>query len=309
MEWVKQRYVDASSEEILTEDFAIHLTGDVDPHWFAKRYGFEHLDHVVGDVHHFRLANQTQESHLYARSAYVLWSQQQTARQRSKRGQIPTDPLYPSQWHLHTSDKSPKGIHLNVENAWKLGSTGQGVTVAIVDDGIEYTHPDLRANYNSDGSYDVNFNDANPYPDSSRDDHGTSAAGATAAGANGVCGTGTAYNAKLAAIRILSKTTTDIDEAKALKYRNDINSIYSNSWGPVDDGRRKEGPGPLAFAAIQESIAQGRGGKGSIYLWAGGNGRRSGDNCNYDGWANSKYTVAIAAMTHQVFGNRLTSDM
>ncbi len=42
-------------------------------------------------------------------------------------------------------------------------------------------------------------------------------------------------------------------------------------------------------------MLQGRGGKGSIYVWAAGNGARSNDNCNYDGWANSRYTISIGA--------------
>lgn len=52
----------------------------------------------------------------------------------------------------------------------------------------------------------------------------------------------------------------------------------------------------------------GRGGKGSIYVWAGGNGRGSGDNCNYDGYANSRFTIAIGAVDYLVrfFFLRLT---
>jgi hypothetical protein len=37
--------------------------------------------------------------------------------------------------------------------------------------------------------------------------------------------------------------------------------VYSNSWGPTDDGNRLEGPGPLAAAAVERAIASGRGGK------------------------------------------------
>ena len=52
------------------------------------------------------------------------------------------------------------------------------------------------------------------------------------------------------------------------------NSIYTNSWGPRDDGRRMEGPGRLAYLAIENSIHNGRSGLGNIYIWAGGNGRQ-----------------------------------
>ncbi len=52
--------------------------------------------------------------------------------------------------------------------------------------------------------------------------------------------------------------------------------------GPTDDGLRKEGPGTLLLAAMTEAITNGRNGKGTIYVWAGGNGGAR-DNVNYDG--------------------------
>ena len=36
---------------------------------------------------------------------------------------------------------------MNVEGAWELNITGRGAVVSILDDGIEYTHPDLKDNY------------------------------------------------------------------------------------------------------------------------------------------------------------------
>ena len=38
-------------------------------------------------------------------------------------------------------------LDLNVEEAWALGYTGKNVTTAIMDDGLDYTHPDLMHNY------------------------------------------------------------------------------------------------------------------------------------------------------------------
>lgn len=37
--------------------------------------------------------------------------------------------------------------------------------------------------------------------------------------------------------------------------------------------------------------------KGSIWVWAAGNGGKVGDNCNYDGYANSPYTITVGAIT------------
>lgn len=41
--------------------------------------------------------------------------------------------------------------------------------------------------------------------------------------------------------------------------------------------------------------AKGRGGLGSIYVWASGNGGRNGDSCSCDGYTNSIYTLSISS--------------
>lgn len=47
--------------------------------------------------------------------------------------------------------------------------------------------------------------------------------------------------------------------------------------------------------------SQGRGGLGSIFVWASGNGGREHDSCNCDGYTNSIYTLSISSATQ--FGN------
>ncbi|PKU30674.1 hypothetical protein llap_19022 [Limosa lapponica baueri] len=59
------------------------------------------------------------------------------------------DPLFTKQWYLINTgqaDGTP-GLDLNVAEAWELGYTGKGVTIGIMDDGIDYLHPDLASNY------------------------------------------------------------------------------------------------------------------------------------------------------------------
>ncbi|GBM16917.1 Neuroendocrine convertase 2 [Araneus ventricosus] len=55
-------------------------------------------------------------------------------------------------------------LDLNVEAAWAQGYTGRNITTAIMDDGVDYMHPDLRENYNARASYDFSSNDPYPYP-------------------------------------------------------------------------------------------------------------------------------------------------
>jgi hypothetical protein len=78
---------------------------------------------------------------------------------------------------------------------------------------------------------------------------------------------------------MLDGDVTDSVEAHSLSLAPQHIDIYSNSWGPNDDGRTIEGPASLAQQAIESGIANGRGGKGSIYVFASGNGGGSGDSC------------------------------
>ncbi|KAK7481352.1 hypothetical protein BaRGS_00027432 [Batillaria attramentaria] len=128
--------------------------------------------------------------------------------------------------------------------------------------------------------------------------HGTRCAGEVAAQAdNHVCSVGVAYNARIGGVRMLDGDVTDSVEAQSLGLRPDHIHIYSASWGPDDDGRTVDGPATLARKAFYDGITKGRGGLGSIFVWASGNGGRDGDNCNCDGYTNSIYTLSISSST------------
>ena len=55
---------------------------------------------------------------------------------------------------------------------------------------------------------------------------------------------------------------------------------------------------------MANAVTTGRGGKGSIYVWAGGNGGDVFDNSNYDGYANSRYVIAVGATKNNANGSR-----
>ncbi|GFS18532.1 proprotein convertase subtilisin/kexin type 7 [Elysia marginata] len=52
------------------------------------------------------------------------------------------DPAYPKQWHLY--NRATPGMDINVTGVWRHNITGMGVTVAVVDDGVEWRNPDLK---------------------------------------------------------------------------------------------------------------------------------------------------------------------
>uniref|UniRef100_A0A672MGG6 Proprotein convertase subtilisin/kexin type 7-like n=1 Tax=Sinocyclocheilus grahami TaxID=75366 RepID=A0A672MGG6_SINGR len=210
-----------------------------------------------------------------------------------------SDFLHLTSPHLQHNDVK-QGMDVNVTGVWERSITGVGITVVVVDDGIQHTLADIQPNYSPEGSYDLNSNDPDPmpHPDGHSDNHhGTRCAGEIAAVSNNsFCSVGLAYGAKVAGIRVLDGPLTDSMEAVAFNKHYQVNDVYSCSWGPDDDGRTVDGPHPLGKAALQHGVIAGRRGFGSIFVVASGNGGQYEDNCNYDGYANSIYTVTIGAV-------------
>ena len=93
--------------------------------------------------------------------------------------------------------------------------------------------------------------------------------------------------------------------------------ILSASWGPTDDGKTVDGPRNLTVKAMRDGVnkemveyssrstctcmenfhflqplCKGRNGKGSIYVWASGDGGPF-DDCNLDGYASSMWTIRL----------------
>ncbi|SMQ51273.1 unnamed protein product [Zymoseptoria tritici ST99CH_1A5] len=204
------------------------------------------------------------------------------------------DPIYQDQWHLHNHREL--GHDINVTGVWQSGITGKGSRVCIVDDGLDMDSLDLKDNYFAKGSWDYNDPGPDPKPRLSDDHHGTRCAGEIAAARNDICGVGVAYDAKVSGVRILSKAISDVDEAEALNYGYQENHIYSCSWGPPDNGMAMEGPSVLIRRAMIKGIQQGRGGLGSVFVFALGNGAANDDNCNFDGYTNSIYSVSVGGI-------------
>lgn len=204
------------------------------------------------------------------------------------------DPIFHEQWHLF--NEIQLGHDINVTGVWETGVTGKGSIVCIVDDGLDLDSDDLKDNYFGPGSYDFNDNVEDPKPQLADDRHGTRCAGEIAAVRNDVCGVGVAYDGKVSGVRILSKVISNADEAVAMNYAFQENDIYSCSWGPPDDGKSMEAPDVLIQRAMVTGVQKGRGGKGSIYVFAIGNGAANDDNCNFDGYTNSIYSVSVGGI-------------
>jgi subtilisin family serine protease len=232
----------------------------------------------------------------FKEKSIIQWYEKQIPRRRERRGFEIKDPLYPVQWHLHGMFK-----HINVIPVWDQGILGNGVRIAIIDDGIQTMHPDIRDNFKSDSSYNFITNNRDVEPTESTSWHGTASAGIAAARDDALsCGVGVAPRAEIAGIVVLKNISllSDADEAAAFAYMLEKNDIYSIGWGPSQpgvNGIKNEAPGILAQKAILTGIQKGRDGKGSIYVWASGDDGDKGDTCNYDGYANQRYVILVGA--------------
>lgn len=298
----------------ITDQWAVELRPGVDPNTFAIENGYEYLGRIANlpNMYLFRIPQTDtrlelagQSSSALSRSTSVMWFEQQVAKQQSKRP-VPADPGLANQWHLVNSGQGggTVGEDANVATAWNYGYDGSGVLIGVVDDGLDTTHPDIAPNYNANASYDYNFNDHDPNHTFSGDGHGTSAAGVAMANDDasaGSCGVGPAYNAQVAGLRLISTGSTDAQEANAmadaLATTPGVVQVSSNSWGPSDSGNVLDGPGPLTLAALQNQTTSGRNGRGTIFVWAGGNGGNN-DDAGADGYASSRYTISVAATTN-----------
>lgn len=213
----------------------------------------------------------------------------------------PNDPQFHSQWYIKNDGQTtgPAGFDSNIEPVWKKGFTGKGVVLSVLDDGMDHTHPELEENYDPVASTDLNGHKDDPFPNDSDpyNAHGTKCSGTIAAkNNNSLCGVGIAFNSKIGGIRMLDGRATDALEANALSFSRNHIDIYSCSWGPKDNGATFGRPGKLGKIALQQGAKFGRNGKGSLFIWATGNGGIQYDDCNADGYVNSIYTLGIGAV-------------
>ncbi|MGE6630453.1 S8 family peptidase [Bacillus sp. NPDC077027] len=130
-----------------------------------------------------------------------------------------TDEIKKENIQLPNEDVSPlmdkSAPFIGAPKAWDAGYTGKGIKVAVIDTGVDYTHPDLKRNFDLYKGYDFVDSDYSPQetpkgdPRGESTDHGTHVAGTIAA--NGQI-KGVAKDATLLAYRVLGPGGTGTTE-------------------------------------------------------------------------------------------------
>lgn len=175
---------------------------------------------------------------------------------------------------------------LHLDAAWRIG-TGKDVRVAIIDAGIELSHPGL-AGVEVSFAYDTESRSADVSPRRKGDHHGGLVAGVVFA--NGAAGTrrGIAPDAALIAIRLASTWTSDLVLAFQAAYLAGAD-VINCSW---DD--------PLVLQpvleVVQQIVRKGRDGRGALIVVAAGN--RVLDTSARPSLANRVEVIAVTALDH-----------
>lgn len=169
-------------------------------------------------------------------------------------------------------------------DAWSL-SKGENITVAVIDTGVDYTHPDIKGNMWQDenGNFGRDFSEETNDP-MDYEGHGTHVAGTIAATGNNATGIiGIAPLVKIMALKIFP-SGTDSAAHKAIMFAVDNGAnIINNSWGPVLRRERSE----LLNQAIDYALS-----KGVVMVFAAGN---NNDDIRFYAPTNHPGVISVAA--------------
>lgn len=209
----------------------------------------------------------------------------------------PTDTLFSSQWHLDNRDAegNQAGADLNVRGAWPI-TKGQGAILAVVDDGVDLTHPDLSGRATSMPHFNFLTGLASGLPSTSSSSHGTAVAGLALATADNSIGvSGVAPQSQLASWIVLGQFGLTEDALRKMyEHRLDIIDVQNHSWGWITLQQVKLSA--LEETGIARAFTLGRGGRGVVNVRAGGNDRGVGQNVNDEQAASDPRVIAVAAV-------------
>jgi subtilisin family serine protease len=202
---------------------------------------------------------------------------------------VPDDPMFPDQWPLRNTGQGGgiAGADAELVDAWDVTIGSPDIVIAVIDDGVLQSHPDLSANLwtnpgeiagngvDDDGNgkiddvhgWDFVGNSPDTNPIGGVDSHGTSIAGIAAArGNDGVGVTGACQRCRILPVTIFhgSSFAADAVAAEALRYAARHADVLTNSWGG-------ETPSSPISSAIEFAVTAGRGGKGAPVLFATAN--------------------------------------
>jgi subtilisin family serine protease len=221
----------------------------------------------------------------------------------------PTDAQFSNQWHLLNTTAGL--LDLNVVPVWD-DYTGTGISAWVLDDGFDFTHTDLSANYNQALDIDYEQGDNNAAPLFTADNHGTSVMGIIGAARNGSGAVGIAYNAELVGIRgysddqastgTLDGYVTAIGDGARYAADNGADVLnMSNGYGNVFNAGLNVAGVNATLADFDYAVDTGRGGLGLNIVKSAGNNRSQLEDINMKAVDNTPFTISVAAVNQDGF--------
>lgn len=178
----------------------------------------------------------------------------------------PNDPRYADQWYLKK---------IGIEGAWALSSGSSSVTIQVIDNGCDMSHPDLAPHILQGRDVVDQDDDPSVTETGNGSGHGTACAGIVGAVGNNNLGiAGVCPECMVRCVRMLDKTTSvpisaDVEAMRFALQHPDI-AVVSNSWGFTTSI-----PVPTSLKmAIEDVSRNGHGGKGALVVFAAGNENR-----------------------------------
>lgn len=192
-----------------------------------------------------------------------------------------------------------RGIDMNARTAWSI-TKGAGVTIAIVDDGVDLHHPDLVNQQRADLHWHFDTDTPNGAHSETARGHGTAVTGLAVAQSNNAKGiSGLAPEARFASWVIYQPGNTLLVTSNKLAKMFDFNiqdvQIQNHSW--VIPGRRLTFMSAAESAAISNAVVNGRGGKGVVIVRASGNDRDAIRDANYDAYTADPRVITASAVS------------
>ena len=224
--------------------------------------------------------------HVFEDTDYPAFIEECGAKTRSLNNPQIGDSLYGCQWHLNNRD----GEDINVESVWAEGNKGEGINVAVVDDGMYYAHEDLRDNVNASLNHDYTGGGDIHHP---LEHHGTNVAGVIAARDNDTGVRGVAPRATIYGYNYLSSSTS-LNVADAMARNREVTAVSNNSYAPKGPGLHHVGS--FWELAVSVGVETGYDSRGVFYAFGGGNGHEEGANSNLNELANYHGVTAVCAV-------------
>ena len=218
----------------------------------------------------------------------------------AKAGQaLPSDNLFSSQWYLQSTAANDGlvGLDINVVPAW-ADYTGQGVTIAVVDDGFQIDHPEFDGQFQPGFGFDSPSGGTDVRPFHIDDDHGTAVAGIIGANANDGGVVGVAYGAEMVGVRLdFSENGTIAQDVAGLQFASqfDISNLSYGYIGYFADNFNTPDFSPVG-EALRQGAENGRNGLGHIFVVAGGNERQLEEDTAHHDLVSSRYTIAVGVV-------------